>query len=60
MVVTFTARVAEDVLPDAVIVNTASASAANVSRVTASASLVKPPLELPRTGADEGCGRGVR
>jgi uncharacterized repeat protein (TIGR01451 family) len=50
MVVTFAARVAADVPPDAAIVNTASASATNVARVTASATLGMPPLELPTTG----------
>jgi uncharacterized repeat protein (TIGR01451 family) len=52
MAVTFTARVSQDALPGAVIVSSASAAAAGVPAVTAAATLVTPPLELPPTGGE--------
>jgi uncharacterized repeat protein (TIGR01451 family) len=57
MAVTFAARVAGDVRPDLVIVNTASASATGAPAVTASATLFMPPQELPPTGGEGRAGR---
>jgi uncharacterized repeat protein (TIGR01451 family) len=54
MVVTFAARVAADAPLGGVIVNTATASATGVTAVTAAATLVMPPLELPPVGG-KGC-----
>lgn len=50
-VVTFTARVREDVRPGGAIVNQAAATAVGAGRVVAGAVLALPPAELPPTGA---------
>lgn len=54
-VVTFTARVRDDLVPGGIIINQAAATAIGAQRATASLVLVPPPAELPPTG----CGHSV-
>lgn len=49
-VVTFTARVREDVPPGGILINQAAATAIGGQRATASLVLILPPAELPPTG----------
>ncbi|MGQ9768229.1 MAG: hypothetical protein ACUVSS_13145, partial [Anaerolineae bacterium] len=51
-VVTFTARVREDVLPGGAIVNQAAATAMGDQRAVAGVVLALAPIELPTTGGD--------
>ncbi len=64
LTVVFAARVADDVPAGGVIVNqavaTAGAIARPTTRVTAAATLMLPPLELPPTGGDCGSSSSVR
>lgn len=53
-VITFAARVQEDLAPGGIIVNQAAATATGGQRATAGIVLVLPPAELPPTGACAG------